>query len=970
MFLCFSILLGIGETMPTALLTNSASASSNANTTSFANRGYTIDYAITNSWGTTQEILVSVRNTGAESIENWILVFDDFGGNITNIWDAQISTTVSGVEYVRNMGYNSDIAPGAAVTFGYHLANAVSAPTSIHMRQRRLPTDSGYSVNIEIDQDWGTGFNGRIILENQSFLPIEWWELTIDTNFTIDGILNSWSTPTLEANDGVYKFKGTRQTNTHVIPANSSMVIGFTGTRTGTPRIQNTTLTEVVFNYCRYGGVVTAPTGGFANLINANAPGTNGRGVLDINVLDLIDGTPINANDVYGIEVETWGPNRENRQVFIDVNGVASPMFHGSGSYNAARIWAIMSHGDTPDNGGRTAQNVLRYMNIYGGNPKIANNIVPISPFVSEENPDRFDIRIRANDNHASLVTEVSLLGFESNVLGTIVYTALDGNGTWGMFDVRVTDCVCGGCTLHHESLINAPQFTRFIDINGNSVNTHTHRDGTIRRYGFDSANNFTAQRTVNDGIELSRHYEYENGNLSTMINSLGNVMQFEHDENGNITRVVAPSGGTVDYQHNEYSQLLEVLYHVSGLYCDTETISVEYSYEQENLSSIIWNSQIYSFQYDASGNLVSISLNGVTLVTYIYSDCGLITRRSYANGQFIDYCYDDKGRVVSIRYNDEHKPRFSFVYSDELLKVYNAVGEVVFCAVSNRISDEYSQQLPNEFEAFAEADYFERLARDGVVGIFSRVFNYISRSEITTSDFIENIEFVFNDTTQTLEYTYNVDGLITSVSNGSALIASYEYDEAGQLIRVNDAIQNRTFVYQYDAGGNIRFRFEHEFTIGEPGIVIDTISFSYDNSEWRDQLTNFNGQLITYDAVGNPLTIGECSFAWEFGRQLRGITLENGDEIHFTYDHSGIRTGKTIISGGVEIVTMFTNVNGIIVSEQKGGLDIFFHYDEFGNLIAMSYDDECGVQQIFFYVLNLQGDVIALFGFARKCCG
>ena len=45
---------------------------------------------------------------------------------------------------------------------------------------------------------------------------------------------------------------------------------------------------------------------------------------------------------------------------------------------------------------------------------------------------------------------------------------------------------------------------------------------------------------------------------------------------------------------------------------------------------------------------------------------------------------------------------------------------------------------------------------------------------------------------------------------------------------------------------------------------------YSYTVSEWKDFLTNYNGQTITYDAVGNPLNYRDgISLTWQNGRVL-----------------------------------------------------------------------------------------------------
>ena len=63
----------------------------------------------------------------------------------------------------------------------------------------------------------------------------------------------------------------------------------------------------------------------------------------------------------------------------------------------------------------------------------------------------------------------------------------------------------------------------------------------------------------------------------------------------------------------------------------------------------------------------------------------------------------------------------------------------------------------------------------------------------------------------------------------------------------------------------------------------------------WKDRLTSYNGQTITYDSIGNPLTYNNGSaytFTWE-GRQMQ--TATKGNTIWtYTYNADGLRTGKT----------------------------------------------------------------------------
>ena len=81
----------------------------------------------------------------------------------------------------------------------------------------------------------------------------------------------------------------------------------------------------------------------------------------------------------------------------------------------------------------------------------------------------------------------------------------------------------------------------------------------------------------------------------------------------------------------------------------------------------------------------------------------------------------------------------------------------------------------------------------------------------------------------------------------------------------------------------------EYAYTTGTPGSVTRTVNIAYGNA-WKDQMTSFDGQAITYDVCGNMLTRGTKSYTWGQGKQLASVS--NGHTIQYQYDH------KLIVSG------------------------------------------------------------------------
>ena len=94
-----------------------------------------------------------------------------------------------------------------------------------------------------------------------------------------------------------------------------------------------------------------------------------------------------------------------------------------------------------------------------------------------------------------------------------------------------------------------------------------------------------------------------------------------------------------------------------------------------------------------------------------------------------------------------------------------------------------------------------------------------------------------------------------------------------GQLFRVNDPHENATWVYNYDRGGNIFSKVKYAYTTGTLGAAVETIPYTYGDSNWKDKLTAYNGTAITYDAIGNPLNDGSWTYEWAVGRQLKKMS-------------------------------------------------------------------------------------------------
>ncbi|MGL4346331.1 MAG: cellulose binding domain-containing protein [Cellulosilyticaceae bacterium] len=76
----------------------------------------TVDFVVTQDWGTGFGYTMEIKNTSKEVISNWQLTFE-YTGKITSVWNATMSQ--SGNTYtITNAGWNKDIMPGAVISLG------------------------------------------------------------------------------------------------------------------------------------------------------------------------------------------------------------------------------------------------------------------------------------------------------------------------------------------------------------------------------------------------------------------------------------------------------------------------------------------------------------------------------------------------------------------------------------------------------------------------------------------------------------------------------------------------------------------------------------------------------------------------------------------------------------------------------------------------------------------------------------
>ena len=176
-------------------------------------------------------------------------------------------------------------------------------------------------------------------------------------------------------------------------------------------------------------------------------------------------------------------------------------------------------------------------------------------------------------------------------------------------------------------------------------------------------------------------------------------------------------------------------------------------------------------------------------------------------------------------------------------------------------------------------------------------------------------------------------------------LLTAKDYNTAGTLVK--------EYTYTYDTYGNIR--------TASDGTTTHT--YTYGDTEWLDLLTAYDGVTIAYDSIGNPTNYyngTSWTFTWRNGRELNTAT-SGSTSLSFAYDQNRVRTAKT--AGNV--THQYYYAGGKLLREtwtQAGTTYVLdFLYDQNGRPYALKYTAGAAAAVTYYYVLNLQGDVIRL---------
>ena len=510
----------------------------------------------------------------------------------------------------------------------------------------------------------------------------------------------------------------------------------------------------------------------------------------------------------------------------------------------------------------------------------------------------------------------------------------------------------------------------KYIKVNNNQLTIENFTDND---YSFE----FFFENTNKLFIETNKSYSVDGKRLLSSTDSLLNETIYDINQNTGITdSITKPNGITIDYEHDvkrrltkitQENRIINLSYNNSGSLQSVSHGNKQYNYIYDNflnltqfkicnnvmvnnvyeekngnlISSTYGNNDQISFSYDKFNRLEEKTLMD-DVITYIYGSNGDLLKVK-SNNNVYKYTYDLDRRMSEYRF-DDLKIKFNYDNSNNLSKK-----EYIFNSSSYDISNTYdnnnniiSSSIDNDIIEYSY-DYLGRVTGKTINNSYNTNYTYVkngNRTSLIVRDYI-----IGNDT---YSYRYNKLNNITHIYKNNVLIKSFNYDEYEQLVSEKNYSSNEKIVYQYDIYGNILSKKKYNLT---NDALVSQKLYEYNNANWVDQLTKYDDEIITYDTIGNPLTIGSKTLTWINGRQLH--TYSDGtNTISYKYNKDGIRIEKNINN----TLTKYYLENSKIIIEKRGNDYITYLYDANGDLFGFKYNNNK-----YYYIKNSLNDILGI---------
>jgi RHS repeat-associated protein len=446
--------------------------------------------------------------------------------------------------------------------------------------------------------------------------------------------------------------------------------------------------------------------------------------------------------------------------------------------------------------------------------------------------------------------------------------------------------------------------FTYAYDAAGNRISS-ADGNGNATTFQYDARKRLV-KTVYPDKTSTANSYDGP-GNLASVTDPAGAVVQYTYDPANQLKTVVQlnhpnPSNNTNTFGYDPLGNLTALTdenLHTTQNVFDLFNEPVSKTLPDQTLTE--------TRQYDAAGNLVSLThFNGVT-TTYTYDAQNRLLTRATPGEPTVTYSYTatnkranmlDGSGTTTYTYDPLDRLTTKAAPAGSLFYSYDGVGNLA------SISSNHTNGILVQF-AYDELNRLSTVVDNRLQGNQTTTYTYDPANNIVTRTSPNGLQTTFS---------YDPLNRLTAMTSS---ISSYSY-QLGPTGNRTGAVEGngRTLTWNYDG----IYRLTNESISNDTSGNNGTASYGLDPVGNRLSLTstlsgleagsfgyNADDEMLseTYDANGNALTMSGKSFAYDPENHM---TSMNGGQVQLIYDGDGNRVAKIV--GGVTTQYLVDDLN------------------------------------------------------------
>jgi RHS repeat-associated protein len=447
---------------------------------------------------------------------------------------------------------------------------------------------------------------------------------------------------------------------------------------------------------------------------------------------------------------------------------------------------------------------------------------------------------------------------------------------------------------------------------------------GNWTYFGYDPLGNLIATTNANQEVSLASYCSC--GSLLWTRDPLNHYTYFYSDLAGRLTNVVTEDGFSATSTYDPLGQLIQFStgtgsmtnsYNLQGLLIKTVgaagvVLSNAFDIMDRAIANTDASGVTESQSYDLIGRVLTNIVAGALTNTFVYSTNGLVQAadglrtnltsykndvvgrtlfRTNANNEVTQFLYDPAGNLTNMLDGKLQKTAFQYDLFSRLTNKIDHTGASVLQLTYNANGQINTAWTPAKGTATHIYDVVGRVRTNSYPSDPPVVFNYDAAGQLTNViDALGTTAFTYSPVGQlstegglwandTVTHTYNNRLRASLILNGQT--TTYSYDQAFRLTNITSSAG--VFGYQYHPGLNGNYSSPLVRTLSLPGSL--SITNDYD----------FAGRLIATKMLNASQTVLD-SYAYGYdaaGRRLTQTRTDNST-VAYTYDRIGqLKTAK-----------------------------------------------------------------------------